>query len=176
VSGLYVDDINAAFYASLWRVAGMMAVVCLLLAAIVLAVNAACTAPSAAARVRGRDGPEDRRQGFERCHQDRRRRRSQPVVCHAHHAGKPGRHDRRHTRQRQTIAAASSQIAAGNLDLSSRTEVQASSLEETAASMEQLTQAVAQNAEHSQQANQLAKAAAGVALRGEASGDRWSAP
>jgi methyl-accepting chemotaxis protein len=32
--------------------------------------------------------------------------------------------------------------------------------------MEQLTQAVAQNAEHSQQANQLAKAAAGVALRG----------
>jgi methyl-accepting chemotaxis protein len=43
VSGLYVDDINAAFYASLWRVAGMMAVVCLLLAAIVLAVNAACT-------------------------------------------------------------------------------------------------------------------------------------
>jgi hypothetical protein len=60
VSGLYVDDINAAFYASLWRVAGMMAVVCLLLAAIVLAVNAACTYHRQ--RVRGRDGPEDRRQ------------------------------------------------------------------------------------------------------------------
>src|SRR5665647_631817 len=38
-----------------------------------------------------------------------------------------------------TIATASSQIAAGNMDLSSRTEQQARSLEETAASMEELT-------------------------------------
>ncbi|MEO6353366.1 MAG: methyl-accepting chemotaxis protein, partial [Burkholderiaceae bacterium] len=38
-----------------------------------------------------------------------------------------------------TIATASGQIAAGNLDLSARTEEQASSLEETAASMEELT-------------------------------------
>ena len=37
-----------------------------------------------------------------------------------------------------TIATASSQIAAGNLGLSSRTEQQASSLEKTAASMEEL--------------------------------------
>ncbi|HJW57508.1 MAG TPA: MCP four helix bundle domain-containing protein, partial [Burkholderiaceae bacterium] len=37
-----------------------------------------------------------------------------------------------------TIATASGQIAAGNLDLSSRTEQQASSLEETASSMEEL--------------------------------------
>ena len=37
-----------------------------------------------------------------------------------------------------TIATASSQIAAGNLDLSSRTGQQASSLEETAASREEL--------------------------------------
>jgi methyl-accepting chemotaxis protein len=37
------------------------------------------------------------------------------------------------------ISSASSQIAAGNLDLSGRTEEQASSLEETASSMEELT-------------------------------------
>src|SRR5450830_1892482 len=68
----------------------------------------------------------------------------------------------------ETIATASSQIATGNLDLSSRTEIQASSLEETAASMEHLTQAVAQNAENSLQANTLAVAASHVAQRGGA--------
>jgi methyl-accepting chemotaxis protein len=39
----------------------------------------------------------------------------------------------------ETIATASSEIASGNMDLSARTESQASSLEETAASMEELT-------------------------------------
>ncbi|NMM10090.1 MAG: HAMP domain-containing protein, partial [Polaromonas sp.] len=52
-----------------------------------------------------------------------------------------------------TIASASSQIAAGNMDLSSRTEGQASSLEETAAAMEQLTSTVQQNADNAHQAN-----------------------
>ena len=65
-----------------------------------------------------------------------------------------------------TIASASGQIAAGNLDLSGRTEQQAGSLEETAASMEQLTATVKQNADNARQANQLAVAASGVALRG----------
>ncbi len=65
-----------------------------------------------------------------------------------------------------TIATASSQIAAGNLDLSGRTEQQASSLEETAASMEELTSAVKHNADNAQHANQLAVAASGVALKG----------
>ncbi len=65
-----------------------------------------------------------------------------------------------------TIASASSQIAAGNLDLSGRTEQQASSLEETAASMEELTSAVKQNADNAQHANQLAVAASGVAIKG----------
>ncbi|MFZ4478408.1 MAG: methyl-accepting chemotaxis protein [Rhodoferax sp.] len=65
-----------------------------------------------------------------------------------------------------TIASASSQIAAGNLDLSGRTEQQASSLEETAASMEQLTATVKQNADNARQANQLAVAASGVAVKG----------
>ena len=65
-----------------------------------------------------------------------------------------------------TIASASSQIAAGNLDLSGRTEQQASSLEETAASMEQLTATVKQNADNARQANQLAMAASDVAIKG----------
>ena len=65
-----------------------------------------------------------------------------------------------------TIATASSQIAAGNLDLSSRTEQQASSLEETAASMEELTSTVKQNADNARQANQLALSASGIAVKG----------
>ncbi|WP_211464021.1 methyl-accepting chemotaxis protein [Collimonas silvisoli] len=65
-----------------------------------------------------------------------------------------------------TIATASNQIAAGNLNLSQRTEEQASSLEETAASMEQLTSTVKQNADNASQANQLAVSASEVAIHG----------
>jgi methyl-accepting chemotaxis protein len=65
-----------------------------------------------------------------------------------------------------TISQASDEIASGNLDLSARTEQQAGSLEETAASMEQLTSTVRQNADHAGQANALADTAAGVAQKG----------
>ncbi|MDP3650741.1 MAG: methyl-accepting chemotaxis protein [Rhodoferax sp.] len=67
-----------------------------------------------------------------------------------------------------TIATASAQIASGNLDLSARTEHQASSLEQTAASMDELTSTVQQNADHAYQANQLAESASAVAQKGRA--------
>jgi methyl-accepting chemotaxis protein len=66
------------------------------------------------------------------------------------------------------IAAASGQINAGNLDLSSRTAQQASALEETAASMEELTMTVRQNADNAQEANALAIAASEAASQGGA--------
>ncbi len=65
-----------------------------------------------------------------------------------------------------TITTASGEIAAGNLDLSSRTEEQAGALEETASSMEELTSIVRQNADNASQANQLAITASGVATEG----------
>ncbi|MRX06673.1 HAMP domain-containing protein [Pseudoduganella sp. FT25W] len=65
-----------------------------------------------------------------------------------------------------TIGVASRNIAAGNLDLSGRTEAQASSLEQTASSMEQLTATVRQNADNARQANQLVISASTVAGRG----------
>jgi methyl-accepting chemotaxis protein len=65
-----------------------------------------------------------------------------------------------------TIATASNQIGAGNLDLSSRTEEQASALEQTAASMEELTTTVRRNADNAREANQLAIAASEVAVHG----------
>ncbi|KFA33544.1 methyl-accepting chemotaxis protein, partial [Xanthomonas vasicola] len=64
------------------------------------------------------------------------------------------------------IGLASGEIASGNQDLSQRTEQQAANLEETAASMEELTSTVKQNAEHANQANQLAIGAAAVASQG----------
>ncbi|QDZ26836.1 methyl-accepting chemotaxis protein [Noviherbaspirillum sp. UKPF54] len=66
------------------------------------------------------------------------------------------------------IATASNQIASGNLDLSSRTEAQASALQQTASSMEELTSTVSQNADNARQANQLAASASGVASEGGA--------
>ncbi len=66
------------------------------------------------------------------------------------------------------IATASAEIAAGNLDLSERTERQAGALEETASSMEQLTSTVKQNADHARQANALAQSASDVAGQGGA--------
>jgi methyl-accepting chemotaxis protein len=66
----------------------------------------------------------------------------------------------------QTITAASNEIAAGNTDLSSRTEQQAASLQETASSMAALTVTVMRNADNAEQANQLAIGASKVALKG----------
>ncbi|QOL49473.1 methyl-accepting chemotaxis protein [Massilia litorea] len=64
------------------------------------------------------------------------------------------------------IATASAQIASGNMDLSARTEGQASSLEETASAMEELTATVRQNADNARLANQLAQSASNVAADG----------
>ncbi|HEY1142186.1 MAG TPA: methyl-accepting chemotaxis protein [Lysobacter sp.] len=64
------------------------------------------------------------------------------------------------------ISSAAAEIAAGNNDLSQRTESQAASLEETASSMEELTSTVRQNADNARQANQLAQSAAEVAGQG----------
>ncbi|MEK6345879.1 MAG: methyl-accepting chemotaxis protein [Burkholderia sp.] len=66
----------------------------------------------------------------------------------------------------ESVNTASSEMAAGNGDLSSRTEQQAASLEETASSMEQLTATVRQNADSAKQGNALALQASEVASQG----------
>ncbi|MFN8916660.1 MAG: methyl-accepting chemotaxis protein [Burkholderiales bacterium] len=64
------------------------------------------------------------------------------------------------------VASASQQIVLGNLDLSSRTEQQASSLEQTAASMEQFTTSVQSNADAAREASNFVQNASMVAQRG----------
>ena len=72
-----------------------------------------------------------------------------------------------HVRQNaDSVALASAEIAQGNTDLSARTEQQASALQETSASMEELGSTVQANADNARQANQLAVNASTVAQRG----------
>ncbi|TAN68086.1 MAG: ABC transporter permease [Methylobacter sp.] len=66
------------------------------------------------------------------------------------------------------INTAAKEIAAGNNDLSHRTEEQAASLEETTASMGELTSTVQMNAKSAQHANQLAVGATDIAGKGVA--------
>jgi Methyl-accepting chemotaxis protein len=64
------------------------------------------------------------------------------------------------------VASSSTEIARGNIDLSSRTEQQAAAVVETAASMEELTSTVALNAENATQARRLSEQAAEKASQG----------
>jgi methyl-accepting chemotaxis protein len=66
----------------------------------------------------------------------------------------------------ESIATGSSEIADGNLDLSQRTEEQASNLQQTAASMEELTVTVKHNADNAAAAAALVSGAADSAAHG----------
>jgi methyl-accepting chemotaxis protein len=167
VTGVYTDDIEAAFRASLYRALGWTALACALLSLVVAAINRSLQ------RVLG-GSPE---YAVEVARQIAANNLGMAVATAPGddssllHAMKTMQHNLaamigaiRHSAD--TIATASIQIAAGNQDLSARTETQASSLEETAASMEQLTQAVARNADHVREANRLAGDAGQVAHRG----------
>jgi methyl-accepting chemotaxis protein len=73
------------------------------------------------------------------------------------------------TRVRQgseLMSTASDRIAAGNAELSARTVEQASSLEETAQAMDQLTLAVQRTAGNAQRADELVQSASRVATKG----------
>ncbi|WP_180722607.1 methyl-accepting chemotaxis protein [Paraburkholderia largidicola] len=66
----------------------------------------------------------------------------------------------------ENINIGANEIAAGNMDLSQRTEQQAAALVETASSMDQMTANVRSNADSAAQAAKLAGQAADVATRG----------
>jgi len=66
----------------------------------------------------------------------------------------------------RSIGSATADIASGNMDLSARTEAQASNLEQTAAAMEELTSTVHNNTANAEQANKLVAGTAESARRG----------
>ena len=166
-TGVYVDDIDAAFRESLVKSAGMLAVVCAVLWLIVSMVNKSVRhtiggAPEyvgeIAQQIAGGDlsaviKTHDNDHGSILYGMKAMQQRLADTIGEIR-------------RSADTIATASSQIASGNMDLSARTESQASSLEETAASMEQLTSTVNQNTDNAVQANQLVQSASAVAEKG----------
>jgi methyl-accepting chemotaxis protein len=66
----------------------------------------------------------------------------------------------------QRIAASGTEIATGNQNLSERTELATTNLQQAASSMDYLTGTVKQSAESARQASELASSAADVAVRG----------
>ena len=66
------------------------------------------------------------------------------------------------------ISVSSDEIAAGNVDLSTRTEQQAGAIEESAASIEELATTVRNNADNARHGNDVAAAASDIAARGGA--------
>ncbi|MBI1834578.1 MAG: MCP four helix bundle domain-containing protein [Burkholderiales bacterium] len=68
----------------------------------------------------------------------------------------------------EQINQAAGAIAEGNLDLSQRTEEQASSLQETASSMEEITSTIKHNSDNARQANSMSKNATTIAEKGGA--------
>jgi len=66
----------------------------------------------------------------------------------------------------ESIDVASREITQGNLDLSSRTELQAASVQETSASLNELTGMVSENSNNAQTVRELAEHTAGVAGQG----------
>ncbi|CAN7476208.1 methyl-accepting chemotaxis protein [Pseudoduganella sp. LjRoot289] len=70
------------------------------------------------------------------------------------------------SRSSSAVLLASREIAAGNADLSVRTERQAGSLQETAAAMQELAATVSGNADHARQASEAGGAARARAMQG----------
>jgi methyl-accepting chemotaxis protein len=157
IAGVYQDDIQAEYYANLWQ-SGVV----LVLLGLLISVVASFAAKSIYAAVGGEPAAAA---GFARqiaggnlsASIDIARGDQTSVAAAIAYT-----RDRLATTVSNIKAAALSirhaidEIAAGNADLSSRTEEQAASLEQTAAVMEQLTATVKQNAENALQASRLA--------------------
>lgn len=70
------------------------------------------------------------------------------------------------TRRSDAVGGSGAMIAQASTDLSGRTESQAGALEQTGASMEELSSAVRYNADNAKQATELAQVASAIAVRG----------
>ena len=166
-TGIYLDDVNAAFYQSLSETALVLLAILIAVSAFAVYINRGILRsiggdPGMAAEVANRISDGDLSLHIEVRADDQssllyafKRMRDSLTTTIGSIKGAA-----------ETIATASSEIASGNLDLSARTEQQAGSIEETASAMEQLTSTVKQNADNARQANQLAVSASEVAIAG----------
>lgn len=166
-TGAYMDDIDAAFRARLYRSVGVLLILAAALCAVVAVINRRIVRslggePEYAAEIANRIAGNDLTVSVQTAFDDRSSLLYSMKRMQAQLNGTLGR-------IRDTadgIAISIRQIAAGNQDLSLRTEEQAASLQQTAASMAQLTTTVAENASHSRHASQFAAQAVEVAQQG----------
>jgi len=167
-SGLYVDDLQAAFRARLSKVLGLVLSVTGLLWLVIEAtardlsngVNVALARAEAVAKGDLAQGqaPHERSEGQDEISQllKAMQHMSQGLiqtVGEVQHSV-------------DSVAMASQQIAAGNQDLSQRTENAAVNLQQTSGSMNELAQTVSRNAQASTSARTMADEALGHAQRG----------
>lgn len=167
MTGVYMDDLRAEFTGDLWRAAGMLVLIGVILNGIVLLVlrnvqrsigGEPADVADAATRIATGDLTVDLQVRPGDTHSltyaiQAMRQKLASIVTEVRQGT-------------DAIALASNEISVGNQDLSSRTESQASALQETASSMEQLTSTVKQNADNSREANRLAVEASSIAVRG----------
>ena len=166
-TGVYVDDINAAFIAGLIRSIGILLIiglpVTLLMGWVIRDVSRRLGGdPRYAASVVRHIADGDLTQVTQLSSKDqqsllfdinRMRETLATTIGDIHHGA-------------SQVNSGVEQIVGVNEELSTRTEQQAASLAETASSMEQLTATVKQNAEHADHARSLATRAADSAQRG----------
>ncbi|RIJ84179.1 hypothetical protein RSP822_22305 [Ralstonia solanacearum] len=168
-TGLYIDDVDAAFRASLLQSLGLLLGVGALMTLVVATVARGLQRqlggePAYAAGIAARIAAGDLAMRVETRPGDRDSVLFAMAQMQRELTGTIGNIKT----SADSIASATQQIAAGNADLSQRTEQQASSLEETASSMEELTSIVKQNADNARQASTLAVNASDVAAKGGA--------
>lgn len=168
-TGVYVDDIDAAFRSMLYRSLGIMLVMVAALSTVVVLFNRSILRamggePSYAAELANQIAGNDLTAVVKTTRDDR----SSLLFSMKSMQEQLTRTISGIKIAADSIATASHQIAVGNQDLSQRTEEQAASLEQTAASMEQLISTVSQNAQNANEANQLAAQAVKVAEQGGA--------
>ncbi|WP_353191125.1 methyl-accepting chemotaxis protein [Pandoraea pnomenusa] len=166
-TGVYVDDINAAFVGALLRWGAMLAVIGLAVSGVMLLIirnvqDSLGGEPEYAADIATRIADGDL------LTQVRLRRGDGASLLFAMQRMQANLQQMigRIRGGTSAITIAAREIAEGNTDLSARTEQQAAALEETASSMEELTSTVRQNADNARQARQLAENASSIAVRG----------
>ncbi|AFT86287.1 methyl-accepting chemotaxis protein [Paraburkholderia phenoliruptrix BR3459a] len=167
VTGMYMDDVNAEFTSSLVRWVGVTGVLGLVASAVMFLVLRSVR--------RGLGG--DLEVAIETAHRISRGDLTTNVstaekdtgsLMHALAIMQSGLTEavERIRLGAENINVGANEIAAGNMDLSQRTEEQAAALVQTASSMDQMTANVRLNADSAEQASRLAGQAAEVAIRG----------
>lgn len=164
ITGLYLDDLQAAFVHDLWRAAiALLAVGVVLTAVVVAVIGSLKRSISQAVDAADAVANGDLTHQIHVAGSDEIARLLASLAAMQLSLTGVVSEVRQGT---HLIAAASSQIAGGNEELSSRTEQQAGSIEKTSLSLQELARNVKQNGEHASSATALAKSASDVATHG----------